>query len=125
MLMKNGYIPVLSPLTHDKKGTLLNTNADTIAGEVAKALAGSFDVTLIFCFEKSGVLCDEQDEDSVIPRINRKMFDEYKKQGIIKGGMIPKLENSFLAIEAGVKRVIITRAAEINSNKGTIISNGL
>ena len=124
MLLKNGYIPVLSPLTHDKKGNLLNTNADTIAGEAAKALAAFFDVTLIFCFEKSGVLLDEHDDNSVIHRINRKMFEEYTNNGIIQGGMIPKLENSFQAIEAGVKQVIITKASEINENKGTVISNG-
>jgi acetylglutamate kinase len=123
MLLENGYIPVLSPLTHDKKGCLLNTNADTIAGEAAKALAKLFDVTLIFCFEKSGVLRDEQDDSSVIPRINREMFDAYKKQGIIRGGMIPKLENAFRAIEAGVRQVIITRAEDVSSGKGTTVSN--
>jgi acetylglutamate kinase len=122
LLLKNGYIPVLSPLTHDKNGHLLNTNADTIAGEAAKALSKSFDVTLIFCFEKSGVLRDEQDDGSVIPRISRELFDEYKRQGIIKGGMIPKLENSFRAIEAGVRQVIITGTEDLSGGKGTIIS---
>lgn len=124
MLLKNGFIPVLSPLTHDKKGNLLNTNADTIAGEAAKALSGLFDVTLVFCFEKSGVLLDENDDNSVISQINPEMFEEYKKQGIIQGGMIPKLDNSFQAIDAGVKQVVITKASEINGGKGTIISNG-
>jgi len=124
MLLKNGYIPVLSPLTHDKKGNLLNTNADTIAGEAAKALAKLFDVTLVFCFEKSGVLLDENDDESVIPSINREMFEEYKNSGIIQGGMIPKLENSFQAVDAGVKQVIITKASEIYGGKGTLISNG-
>ena len=123
MLLKNDYIPVLSPLTHDKKGNLLNTNADTIAGEAAKALAKLFDVTLVFCFEKSGVLFDENDDNSVIPQINYEMFEEYKNSGIINGGMIPKLENSFQAIDAGVKQVIITKASEINSSNGTVISN--
>ncbi len=123
MLLKNGFIPVLSPLTHDKKGHLLNTNADTIAGEAAKALAKLFDVTLVFCFEKSGVLLDENDDNSLIPRINREMFGMYKKEGIIQGGMIPKLENSFQAVDAGVKQVIITKASEINGGKGTVISN--
>ena len=123
MLLKNGFIPVLSPLTHDKKGNLLNTNADTIAGEAAKALAALFDVTLVYCFEKSGVLLDENDDDSVIPLINREMFEEYKNSGIIQGGMIPKLENSFQAVDAGVKQVIITKASEINGGKGTVISN--
>ena len=125
MLLKNGFIPVLSPLTHDKQGNLLNTNADTIAGEAAKALAKLFDVTLIFCFEKSGVLLDENDDNSVIPVIDDSMFEKYKDSGVIQGGMIPKLENSFQAINAGVKRVIITKASEINGGKGTIISNEL
>jgi acetylglutamate kinase len=124
MLLRNSFIPVLSPLTHDKKGHLLNTNADTIAGEAAKALAKLFDVTLVFCFEKSGVLLDENDDNSLIPRINREMFEKYKKEGIIQGGMIPKLENSFQAVDSGVKQVIITKASEINGGKGTIISNG-
>ena len=124
MLLKNDFIPVLSPLTHDKKGNLLNTNADSIAGEAAKALAKLFDVTLVFCFEKSGVLLDENNDNSVIPQINREMFEEYKSSGIIQGGMIPKLENSFQAVDAGVKQVIITKASEINSGKGTFISNG-
>ena len=123
MLLNNGFIPVLSPLTHDKKGNLLNTNADTIAGEAAKALAKLFDVTLVFCFEKSGVLMDENDDNSVITRINREMFDKYKSSGVIQGGMIPKLENSFQAVDSGVKQVIITKASEINKGKGTIISN--
>jgi acetylglutamate kinase len=122
LLLKNGYTPVLSPLTHDKKGNLLNTNADTIAGEAAKALSKLFDVTLVFCFEKSGVLFDEQNDDSVIPSINRSLFENYKNEGIIQGGMIPKLENAFQALEAGVKHVIITKASEINSHKGTAIS---
>lgn len=123
MLLKNDYIPILSPLTHDQKGNLLNTNADTIAGEAAKALAQIFDVTLVFCFEKNGVLLDENDDNSVIPQINRELFEAYKTQGIIQGGMIPKLDNSFQAVEAGVKQVIITKASEINSGKGTVISN--
>lgn len=122
--LATGFILFLSPLTHDRKGTLLNTNADTIAGETAKTSAKSFDVTLVFCFEKNGVLYDEQDDNSVIPQINRDMFEEYKNQGIIQGGMLPKLKNSFHAMEAGVRQVIITNASEINSGKGTIISNG-
>jgi acetylglutamate kinase len=122
MLLESGISPVLTPITHDKKGNLLNTNADTIAGETAKALASHFDVSLIFCFEKSGVLLDENDDNSVIPQIDRQLFEEYKEKGIIKGGMIPKLENSFQAIDAGVKKVIITKASEIAANKGTVIT---
>lgn len=118
-LIRQGIVPVLAPLTHDKQGHMLNTNADTIAGEAAKALAKHFDVTLVFCFEKKGVLRDENDDDSVIPEIDREVFKKYVGQGIIQGGMIPKLENSFDAIDAGVKQVIITQASEILRGKGT------
>lgn len=118
-LIRQGIVPVLAPLTHDKQGHMLNTNADTIAGEAAKALAKYFDVTLMFCFEKKGVLRDENDDDSVIPEINREAFKEYVEAGIIQGGMIPKLENAYQAIDAGVKEVIITQASEIHKNSGT------
>ncbi len=120
-LIHEGVVPVLAPLTHDKKGNMLNTNADTIAGEAAKALTEYFDVTLVFCFEKKGVLMDENDDESVISEITRPLFDEYVAKGIIQGGMIPKLENSFQAIHAGVKRVIITKASEINKGTGSEI----
>lgn len=118
-LIKQGIVPVLAPLTHDKQGHMLNTNADTIAGEAAKALAKYFDVTLMFCFEKKGVLLNEQDDESVIPEIDRVSFQKYVDEGIIQGGMIPKLENAFQAIDAGVKQVIITQASEIHKNTGT------
>jgi len=121
LLLQNGFVPVLSPLTHDKKGLLLNTNADTIAAETAKALAALFDVTLIYCFEKSGVLMDEQNDNSVISLLNKDLYEKYKTEGIIQGGMIPKLDNAFHAIEAGVKQVIITNALAISGNKGTKI----
>jgi len=118
-LIQQGVVPVLAPLTHDKKGHMLNTNADTIAGEAAKALAKHFDVTLIFCFEKKGVLMDETDVESVIPEIDRVTFKNYIEKGIIQGGMIPKLENAYEAIDAGVKQVIITQASEIHRGTGT------
>ncbi len=121
-LICKGIVPVLAPLTHDKQGHLLNTNADTIAGEAAKALTKHFDVTLVFCFEKKGVLLDEHDDESVIPEIDRKSFKRYVEQGVIQGGMIPKLENAFQAIDAGVKRVIITSASELGRGTGTIVS---
>lgn len=120
-LIAKGVVPVLAPLTHDKKGNMLNTNADTIAGESAKALAKHFDVTLIYCFEKKGVLLDANDDDSVIPEINRSLFDEYVAKGIITEGMIPKLENSFEAISSGVSKVIITKADELGNDSGTVI----
>ncbi len=120
-LIKQGIVPVLAPLTHDKEGNMLNTNADTIAGETAKALATSFDVTLVYCFEKKGVLRDENDDNTLIPLINRKTFTQLVTEGIIQGGMIPKLENSFQAIEAGVKEVIITKADAIAPGQGTCV----
>lgn len=118
-LIQQGIVPVLAPLTHDKQGHMLNTNADTIAGEAAKALAKYFDVTLMFCFEKKGVLLNEDDDESVIPEIDRASFQKYAAEGIIQGGMIPKLENAFQAIDAGVKEVIITQASEIHKHTGT------
>ena len=120
-LIRQGIVPVMAPLTHDGKGSMLNTNADTIAGETAKALASLFDVTLVYCFEKKGVLRDENDDDSVIPVITPEEFKEFVAQGIIQGGMIPKLENSFSAIDAGVSQVVITLASAINEGSGTVI----
>ena len=119
-LIQSGIIPVMAPLTHDGKGNILNTNADTIAGETAKGLAPYFDVTLIYCFEKKGVLRNEADDNSVIADINRQQFAELVEQGVIQG-MIPKLENAFQAIEAGVKEVIITAADAIDGSQGTKI----
>ena len=120
-LIHKGVVPVMAPLTHDGAGNLLNTNADTIAGETAKALAALFDVTLVFCFEKKGVLRDENDDDSVIPQITPAEFKQYVADGVIQGGMIPKLENSFEALNAGVTEVVITLASAINENNGTRI----
>ena len=120
-LIHKGVVPVMAPLTHDGAGNLLNTNADTIAGETAKALAALFDVTLVFCFEKKGVLRDENDDDSVIPQITPAEFKQYVADGVIQGGMIPKLENSFEALNAGVTEVVITLASAINENNGTYI----
>ena len=120
-LIRQGVVPVMAPLTHDGQGSMLNTNADTIAGETAKALAELFDVTLVFCFEKKGVLSDENDDDSVIPVITPELFKDYVEQGVIQGGMIPKLENSFSAIDAGVSQVVITLASAIHQQGGTVI----
>ena len=118
-LIGKGVVPVLAPLTHDNKGNMLNTNADTIAGEAAKALSKHFEVILMFCFEKKGVLMNENDDESVISEITPLLFNKYVAEGVISGGMIPKLENSFDAIKAGVKQVIITRADLIHTNQGT------
>ena len=121
-LINSGVVPVMAPITHDGKGSLLNTNADTIAGETAKALAEKFDVTLIYCFEKKGVLMDENDDNSVIPHITPESFIKLLKDEVVKGGMIPKLENAFGALDCGVKEVIITEAGELGNNSGTVIT---
>ena len=114
-------VPVIAPLTHDGAGHLLNTNADTIASTVAKALAPLYDVTLIYTFEKKGVLRNPDDEESLIPVITHSLFTEYVADGTISGGMIPKVENALAAIDAGVGKVIITLATAIDGHHGTVI----
>ena len=120
-VIERGVTPVMAPLTHDGQGHILNTNADTIASETAKALASFYDVTLIYCFEKRGVLADPADDDSVIPTITRQDFDRYVADGTVAGGMIPKLENALAAVDAGVDKVIITQATAIDGTQGTVI----
>ena len=120
-LIEEGITPVMAPLTHDGQGTILNTNADTIASETAKALAPYYDVTLIFSFEKKGVLLNPDDDNSVIPVITHADFIKYKEDGTISGGMLPKIENALAAIDAGVGRVIITLATAIDGHAGTVI----
>ena len=112
-LIKQGIAPVLAPLTHDGQGNMLNTNADTIAGEAAKALAAHFEVTLVYCFEKKGVLRDENDDESVIPQLDTTTIAQLEAEGVINGGMIPKLHNALEALKAGVHQVIITKASAI------------
>lgn len=121
-LIEAGITPVMAPLTHDGQGNILNTNADTIASETAIALAPFYDVTLIYSFEKKGVLSNPDDDNSVIPTITRTDFERYKADGTISGGMLPKIENALSAIDKGVNRVIITLATAIDGNSGTIIS---
>lgn len=120
-LIAHGVVPVLVPLTHDGRGQLLNTNADSIASEAAKAFARDFDVTLTFCFEHAGVLRDPSDAGSIIPRISRDDYRTYLDQGVISGGMIPKLDNAFAAIDAGVREVVITRWDALQPGQGTLI----
>ena len=120
-LLHSGVTPVVAPLTHDGEGHLLNTNADTMAGEVAKALARQFEVTLVYCFEHAGVLADPDNEASVIPLITRRDFDALKAQGVVTGGMLPKIENCLSAVGAGVRRVVITRADTLQEGCGTTI----
>ena len=120
-LIEAGITPVMAPLTHDGEGHILNTNADTIASETAKALANLYDVTLIFSFEKKGVLRNPDDDDSVIATINHADFARYKADGTISGGMLPKIENALNAVDAGVSKVIITLATAIDGKHGTTI----
>lgn len=121
-LIDADIVPVMAPLTHDKKGNMLNTNADTIAAETAKGLSPFYNVSLVYCFEKAGVLMDEHDDDSVIAHITPDSYEQLKKDNIIHSGMIPKLDNAFDALNQGVKEVIITNVENISNGKGTTIS---
>ncbi len=119
LLINENIIPVIAPLTHDGNGNLLNTNADTIASELATELASHFSVYLFYCFEKRGVLTNPDDESSVIYDLNISLFNKYKNEGVISDGMIPKLENGFNAKRKGVKEVLITNAENIATGRGT------
>lgn len=123
-LISEGIVPIMAPLTHDGKGNLLNTNADTIASETAKALAPYFDVTLTYCFEHLGVMRNPDDATSLIPLINRESYKQLLADGTISGGMIPKIDNAFAALEGGVSKVIITKADAIDGASGTHIIEG-
>ncbi len=127
-LLENGFIPVVAPITHDGKGQLLNTNADTIAQELAKAMSKLYNVELIYSFEKSGVLFDANDDATVISQINPASYQKLKTQGKIFAGMIPKLDNAFAALNSGVKKVVIGKAEELHllvkGEAGTSITNG-
>lgn len=112
-LIESGCCPVVAPLTHDGCGHMLNTNADTMAGEMAKAMVAHYDVTLMFCFEKPGVLADENDDSSLIPTITPAVLDDLKCRGVVSGGMIPKLDNAIACVSAGVESVVITQADRI------------
>ena len=145
-LLEKGIVPVFNAINHDGEGNLLNTNADTIASSVAIALAGyryrspkdvcsrceecthcsddgrlTHETELIYCFERNGVLHDKDDDSSVISEITRSSFEELKKEGIVADGMLPKLTNSFKAIDAGVGRVIIKNAVNLNNSIGTTL----
>lgn len=120
-LIEGGFTPVMAPLTHDGHGQMLNTNADTIAAETAKALAERYDVTLMYCFEKPGVMAEPDDDSTLIPVITRQDFRRLKADGTVTDGMLPKLENAFSAIDAGVSRVNITLATAIDGRHGTMV----
>lgn len=122
LLLMNGIVPVFCPIIHDGQGNLLNTNADTIAGTLAQQLVDDFEeVELHFCFDKIGVLRNINDENSLIPIINKENFQSLISQNIIHSGMIPKLENAFLVIEKGVKKVFLQHAKNIKNNIHTRI----
>jgi acetylglutamate kinase len=106
-LLSNGIVPVSCAITHDGKGQLLNTNADTIASELAIALSEVFDVTLNYCFEKPGVLYDAEDDSSVIENINQELYSKLKAEKAIHSGMIPKLDNCFNSLSKGVQKIKI------------------
>ncbi|MBL7730460.1 MAG: acetylglutamate kinase [Chitinophagaceae bacterium] len=112
-LLDKNITLVFAPITHDQQGQLLNTNADTIAQEIAKALSHLYSVELVYSFEKSGVLMDAEDDSTVIPQINPSFYQQLKTRNKIFAGMIPKLDNAFAALQSGVGKVIIGKAEEL------------
>ena len=145
-LISRGIVPVFNAINHDGNGNLLNTNADTIASSLAIAMVNYkyrtprevccrceecthccdngrlvHETELIYCFEKDGVLYDKDDDASVIPEIDKDKFAQLKAEGVVADGMIPKLANSFKAIDSGVARVVIKHACNLLNNKGTIL----
>jgi len=126
-LLEKNITLVIAPLTHDKTGQLLNTNADTIAREIATAMSNAFNVTLIYCFEKNGVLQNADDEKTIIKKIDPKSYKDLKQKKIIFAGMIPKIDNAFAALNNGVNKVIIGKAEHIHKlikgEAGTTIIN--
>lgn len=126
-LLNENFTPVMAPITHNGQGQLLNTNADTIAQEIAKGLSAAYKVHLVYSFEKSGVLMNTSDERSVINKMTRPHYTELRQKGLIFAGMIPKLDNAFTAIDSGVRKVIIGKAEELDKliagHAGTTIIN--
>ncbi len=127
-LLEIDFTPIFCAITHNGEGQLLNTNADTIASALAVGLSTIYDTTLVYCFEKKGVLLDMNDEQSVINEIDPEQYEELKQQQIIHSGMLPKLDNAFAAIQSGVKAVIIGKSDELSQLKssqtfGTRLSN--
>lgn len=125
-LLKQNVVPVFAPLTH-ASGEILNTNADTIASVLAIAMSKHFDIRLIFCFEKEGVLQDVNDSKSVIRHLNRALYEKLLNEGSFHDGILPKLENAFTAIRSGVKEVLIGEHDHLLANtgyetKGTLIT---
>jgi acetylglutamate kinase len=126
LFLKNMCTPVIAPITHDGNGQLLNTNADTIASSIAVGLSSLYDVRLMYCFEKQGVLENVQDENSAIPLITRTIYRQLKEGNKLSDGILPKIDNAFSAIENGVKEVLIGHAGDLMQNlteqtRGTLI----
>ena len=123
-ILKLGYNPIVAPITMDADGQLLNTNADTIAQSIAVAMSKKYEVELIYIFEKAGVLMDIEDQDSLIETITKQSYQTLKSKGIVTDGMLPKLDNAYLAIEAGVREVVICNSLATTNGKlgGTTIS---
>jgi acetylglutamate kinase len=112
-LLADGLVPVIAPLTHDGQGQLLNINADTIAAVLAMALCAKMKLRLFYCFEKSGILLDVQNEQSVLHEVNKKVYQEMKTANQLSDGILPKLDNALQAIEQGVQAVWIGHAKDI------------
>ncbi len=122
-LLESGVTPVFCAITHDGNGTLLNSNADSVASAVAVAASNIATTDLVFCFEKQGVLRDVEDESSVIPLITRADYPTLRSEGVISKGMIPKIDNAFRAIESGVASVTIKHSAQLaTTSAGTTIT---
>jgi len=121
-LVEMNVVPVMVPITSDGNGQLLNTNADSVASAVASALSEKYVVTLVSCFEKKGVLSNPDDDDSVISRIDKNTYTGLVAQKVVSGGMLPKLDNAFAALEKGVSEVVITSSDNLgNMYEGTTI----
>lgn len=119
LILGENVIPVVAPLTHDGHGTMLNTNADTIASRLAIELSHYYKVLLFFCFEKRGVLSDPLDDNSALGELSEPQFIDYQESGIISSGMIPKLYNGFKALHNGVSEVLITNPENFYKGRGT------
>ena len=124
-LLENNLTPVVAPLTHDNQGHILNTNADTIASAIAVNLSLYYEVTLVYCFEKNGVLLDVNDEHSVVKNLDEKKYQQLKETKSLFAGILPKIDNAFEAINKGVHEVVIGNSAQlsllINNESGTKI----
>ncbi len=127
-LLERGAVPIMAPLTHDGNGQLLNTNADTIAQSIATAMSQHYQTTLVYGFEKAGVLRVVNDESTLIRNIDETSYVQLKETGVVQAGMIPKLDNAFTALRAGVERVIIGKADRLtdllNGKTGTTLQHG-